>query len=146
MTHYLKSAGEIYALRVEQMSSFINGEPTALLSKVAGRAAKSHEDQEAPNSAQTAVAGLNETLSQLFDEVVQSGETDQLRGYANEAMGKTKLAVGRAAESPDLTFAGIAQVALGAIQRYVGEEKVAPDEECCAQNGPAGDGRSASGG
>jgi uncharacterized protein YjbJ (UPF0337 family) len=132
------------------MSSFINGEPTALLSKVSGRAARSHEDQEAPNSAQTAVAGLNETLSQtlsqLFDDVVQSGETDQLRGYANEAMGKTKLAVGRAAESPDLTFAGIAQVALGAIQRYVGEEKVAPDEECCAQNGPAGDGRSASGG
>jgi uncharacterized protein YjbJ (UPF0337 family) len=146
MTHYLKWAGEIYALRVEQMSSFVKSEPTNLLNKVAGRGAESRENQEAPNSSQTAVAGLNEALSQLFDDVIESGQTDQLRGYANEAMGETKLAIGRAVESPDLTFAGIAQVALGTIQRYVGEEKVAPDEECCAQSGPDGEGRSASGG
>jgi hypothetical protein len=85
MTHYLNWVGETYALRVVQMSSFVNSEPTALLNKVAGRGAEFREDQEAPNSSQTAVAGLNEALSQLFDDVIESGETDQLRGYANEA-------------------------------------------------------------
>lgn len=56
--------------------------------------------------------------------------SDQLAGYANEAIGGAKLAVGIAAQSPALAMAGIAQAAIGEIQRIVGEGKMvrAPDE------------------
>jgi uncharacterized protein YjbJ (UPF0337 family) len=120
------------ALRVERMSVPGYSEPTTLVTKIGETAAEAQEPESTGISTQAAVLGL-ETLSQLFDDAIQSGETDQLRGYANAAMGEAKLAVGRAVESPNLTIAGIAQVALGAIQRYVGEEKLAPDEERCAQ-------------
>lgn len=85
---------------------------------------------EAPPAAAaqpTAAERLNQALSQAFGDAVQSGPSDQLRGYANEAMGRTKLAVGLAIRSPELALAGIAQGALGAVQRYVGEAKMAAE-------------------
>jgi uncharacterized protein YjbJ (UPF0337 family) len=72
---------------------------------------------------------FNEAFSQLFDEVSEAGETDLLRGYANETVGGAKLAVGRAIQSPELTLEGIAQATLGAIQRYVGEGKSESEKE-----------------
>ncbi len=77
----------------------------------------------------TTTVRLNQALSQAFGDVAQSGPSDQLRGYANEAVGRTKLAVGLALRSPELALAGIAQGALGAVQRYVGEAKMAADAE-----------------
>lgn len=87
-----------------------------------------------------APARLNQALSQAFGDVVQSGPSDQLRGYANEAMGRTKLAVGLALRSPELALAGIAQGALGAMQRYVGEAKMAaadPEARADQEDGAA---------
>jgi uncharacterized protein YjbJ (UPF0337 family) len=88
----------------------------------AGMAGVASPEAAAPAAAP---ARLNQALSQAFGDVVQSGPSDQLRGYANEAMGRTKLAVGLALRSPELALAGIAQGALGAMQRYVGEAKMA---------------------
>jgi hypothetical protein len=70
-----------------------------------------------------------DTLSGLFEGAVESGEADQLRGYANEKIGEAKIAIARALESPELAVQGIEQEILGAIQRYVGEEKDCKDEE-----------------
>jgi len=66
-------------------------------------------------------------VKDALGSVVQSGSVDQLRGYANEAMGKTKLAVGLAVQSPELTIAGLAQTAIGEVQKLVGEEKNSVD-------------------
>jgi hypothetical protein len=79
-------------------------------------------------NSQSIAAELNERLLRLFDEVSQSSDADLIRGYANETIGGAKLAVRRAIESPELTLEGIAQAALGAIQRFVGEVKSESDE------------------
>ncbi len=86
-------------------------------------------DAEPPAASEPPAARLNQALSQAFGGVVQSGQSDQLRGYANEAVGRTKLAVGLAIRSPELAIAGIAQGALGAVQRYVGEAKMAAEAD-----------------
>lgn len=97
----------------------------------------------------TASERLNQALSQAIGDAVQSGPSDQLRGYANEAMGRTKLAVGLALRSPELALAGLAQGALGAVQRYVGEAKMAaeaapPDDAGAPQSDGAHDAGSGS--
>jgi uncharacterized protein YjbJ (UPF0337 family) len=89
-----------------------------------------------PECERSAAERLNQTLTQAFDGVVQSGPSDQLRGYANEAVGRTKLAVGLALRSPELALAGLAQGALGAVQRYVGEAKMAAETEGSGQVPP----------
>ncbi|MBI1981838.1 MAG: CsbD family protein [Methylocystis sp.] len=52
-----------------------------------------------------------------------------MRGYANEAMGKVKVAVALAAQSPELVVAGIAQQTIGEMQKFVGEAKLAADPD-----------------
>lgn len=76
-----------------------------------------------------AIDQVKGVVSAALDDLAQSGSADQLRGYANEAMGQTKLAVGLAAQSPELAMAGIAQKALGEMQKFVGEAKRAADSE-----------------
>ncbi|TLG71840.1 CsbD family protein [Methylocystis sp. B8] len=68
-------------------------------------------------------------MTSALDAIVQSGSADQMRGYANQAMGKTKLAVALATQSPELAGAGIAQQALGEMQKFVGEAKLAADRD-----------------
>lgn len=80
-------------------------------------------------NAQRAVDQMKDAMTAAVDAVVQSGSADQMRGYANEAMGKTKLAVALATQSPELALAGIAQKALGEVQKFVGEAKLAADSD-----------------
>ena len=44
-------------------------------------------------------------------------------------MGKAKVAVALATQSPELVVAGIAQQAIGEIQKFVGEAKLAADPD-----------------
>lgn len=67
-------------------------------------------------------------VTSALDDLRHSGSTDQLLGYANEAIGQTKLAVGLVAQSPDIVVAGIAQKSLGELQKFVGEAKLAAEE------------------
>ncbi len=68
-------------------------------------------------------------LASALNAIGQSGSTDQLRGYANEAIGETKLNIGLAVGSPELALLGIAQKALGQAQRYIGEAKLAAEAD-----------------
>ncbi|MBM3642118.1 MAG: hypothetical protein FJX15_12455, partial [Alphaproteobacteria bacterium] len=60
-------------------------------------------------------------MREALDSIVQSGTTDQMRGYANQAMGKTKLTLGMATQSPSLALAGLAQIVVGEFQKSIGE-------------------------
>ncbi len=95
------------------------------------------EREEARPRERSVVARLNGTLTQALGDVAQSGPTDQLRGYANEAIGRTKVAFGLALQSPELAMAGLAQGALGAMQRYVGEAKMNAEADAHLQPAPA---------
>ncbi|MBI5011791.1 MAG: CsbD family protein [Methylocystis sp.] len=66
-------------------------------------------------------------MREAIDNIVQSGTTDQMRGYANEAMGKTKLTLGLATQSTHLTLTGLAQIVVGEFQKTLGEAKLAED-------------------
>lgn len=79
--------------------------------------------------AQSTIDQVKDAVTSALDAVVQSGSADQMRGYANQAMGKTKLAVALATQSPELAMAGIAQQAIGEIQKFVGEAKLAADPD-----------------
>lgn len=68
------------------------------------------------------LSGVDVARDALGD-LAQSGATDQLRGYANETVGRAKMALGLAAQSPELTVAGVAQMAVGGVQRMIGEAK-----------------------
>ena len=48
-------------------------------------------DLERSTRARYSVAQVKDSMWEALDNLVQSGATDQMRGYANEAMGKTKL-------------------------------------------------------
>jgi len=85
-------------------------------------------DESFQDQAQRAVDEVKSSVTEAIDNIVQSGSTDQLRGYANDAMGKTKLALGMAVQSPELAMAGIAQSALGEVQKFVGEAKLAAEQ------------------
>lgn len=63
-------------------------------------------------------------LANALEAIAQSGTTDQFRGYANAALGETKLSLGLAVGSPELAVLGIAQKALGEAQKYIGEAKL----------------------
>lgn len=82
----------------------------------------------AENPGQTArprysVAQVKDSMWEALDNIVQSGKTDQMRGYANEAMGKTKLTLGLATQSTHLTLTGLAQIVVGEFQKSIGEAK-----------------------
>ena len=70
---------------------------------------------------------VKDSMWETLDSIVQSGATDQMRGYANEAMGKTKLTLGLATQSTHLTLTGLAQIAVGEFQKSIGEAKRAED-------------------
>lgn len=68
-----------------------------------------------------------------FGEIAQSGATDRMRGYANETVGRAKIVLGLAARSPELTVAGLAQIAVGGVQRAIGEAKDEDETERAAR-------------
>ncbi len=49
--------------------------------------------------------------------------TDKAKGAANEAIGKTKAAVGRATDNPELVVKGVAQQGKGEVQKAAGTVK-----------------------
>lgn len=49
--------------------------------------------------------------------------TDKAKGYANEAIGKVKRAVGEATDRPELEAKGVAQEAKGDLQKASGAVK-----------------------
>lgn len=49
--------------------------------------------------------------------------TDKTKGAANQAIGKTKAAAGRATDNPELVAKGDAQQAKGAVQKASGAVK-----------------------
>lgn len=49
--------------------------------------------------------------------------TDKAKGVANETIGKTKAAAGRATDNPELVVKGVAQQGKGKIQRAAGTVK-----------------------
>ena len=48
---------------------------------------------------------------------------DKAKGTANEAIGKTKVALGKETESPELIAKGLAQEAKGKTEKIIGEAK-----------------------
>ncbi len=48
---------------------------------------------------------------------------DKAKGYANEAAGKVKRAIGEATDRPDITAEGDAQEAKGDLQKAKGDVK-----------------------
>ena len=80
-------------------------------------------------NAQRAIDQVKDAVTSALDCLTQCRSTDQLRGYANEAMGKTKLAVALATHSPELAVAGIVQQAVGELQKFIGGEKSAAERE-----------------
>ncbi|HEY8124012.1 MAG TPA: hypothetical protein VIF88_01120 [Methylocystis sp.] len=84
-------------------------------------------DPEPPARARYSVAQVKDSMWEALDNIVQSGATDQMRGYANEAMGKTKLTLGLATQSSHLTLTGLAQIVVGEFQKSIGEAKLAED-------------------
>lgn len=91
-------------------------------------------EENPPNLEQSAwprysVAQAKDSMWETLDNIVQSGAADQMRGYANQAMGKTKLTLGIATQSPSLALAGLAQIVVGEFQKSIGEAKLAEDGE-----------------
>jgi uncharacterized protein YjbJ (UPF0337 family) len=84
-------------------------------------------DQTAP--ARSSVTHVKDSMRETLGSIMRSGAADQMRGYANRAMGKTKLTLGMAAQSPNLTLSGLAQIVVGEFQKSIGEAKLAEDEE-----------------
>jgi uncharacterized protein YjbJ (UPF0337 family) len=94
--------------------------------------ALSEEDSpnlEEPARGRYSVAQVKDSVWETVDNFVQSGAADQMRGYANQAMGKTKLTLGMATQSPSLALAGLAQIVVGEFQKSIGEAKRAEDGE-----------------
>jgi len=84
-------------------------------------------DLDPPTRVRSTVAQVKDSMREAIDNIVQSGTTDQMRGYANEAMGKTKLSLGLATQSTHLTLTGLAQIVVGEFQKTIGEAKLAED-------------------
>jgi uncharacterized protein YjbJ (UPF0337 family) len=80
-------------------------------------------------NAQRAIDQVKDAVTAALDCLSRCRSTDQLRGYANEAMGKTKLAVALATHSSELAVAGIVQQAIGELQKFIGEAKSIADGE-----------------
>ena len=77
----------------------------------------------------TARTRYKDSMREALGSIVQSGAADQMRGYANQAMGKTKLTLGMATQSPNLTLSGLAQIVVGEFQKSIGEAKTTEDEK-----------------
>lgn len=88
---------------------------------------ESAEDLEQSARARYSVSQVKDSMWEALDNIARSGATDQMRGYANEAMGKTKLTLGLATQSTHLTLTGLAQIAVGGFQKSIGEAKLAED-------------------
>jgi uncharacterized protein YjbJ (UPF0337 family) len=86
-------------------------------------------DVELPARARSSVAHVKDSMWEALDNIVSSGAADQMRGYANQAMGKTKLTLGIATQSPNLTLSGLAQIVVGEFQKSIGGAKLAEEEE-----------------
>jgi uncharacterized protein YjbJ (UPF0337 family) len=84
-------------------------------------------DLEPPTRARSTVSQVKDSMREAIDTIVQSGTTDQMRGYANEALGKTKLSLGLATQSTHLTLNGLAQIVVGEFQKSIGEAKLAEE-------------------
>lgn len=84
-------------------------------------------DLEPPTPARSTVAQVKDSMREAIDNIVRSGTTDQMRGYANEALGKTKLSLGLATQSTHLTLTGLAQIVVGEFQKSIGEAKLAEE-------------------
>ncbi|WP_292529069.1 hypothetical protein [Methylocystis sp.] len=82
---------------------------------------------EPPARARYSVAQAKESMRETLDNIAQSAAADQVRGLANQAMGKTKLTLGMVTQSPDLTFSGLAQIVVGEFQKSIGEAKLTED-------------------
>ena len=80
---------------------------------------------EFKGDAQGVLDQVKDSVKETLEAIVQSGSADQMRGYVNEAMGKTKVAAGLAMQSCELTLEGIAQAAIGEIRKFIGEAKTA---------------------
>jgi len=91
--------------------------------------AENPSDIDPPARARYSVAQVKDSMREALDSIVQSGTTDQMRGYANQAMGKTKLTLGMATQSPSLALAGLAQIVVGEFQKSIGEAKLAEGGE-----------------
>jgi len=53
---------------------------------------------------------------------------DKIKGTANEAIGKAKVAVGKGTDNPELIAKGVAQEIKGKVQHAVGEVKAEIDK------------------
>lgn len=84
---------------------------------------------EPPARAFYSVAQTKDSMREALNSIARSGAADQMRGYANQAMGKTKLTLGLATQSPNLTLSGLAQIIVGEFQKSIGEAKIAEDEK-----------------
>lgn len=80
-----------------------------------------------PAAQRYSMAQARDSMRERFENIVQSGAADQMRGYANQAMGKTKMTLGIATQSPNLMLSGLAQIVVGEFQKSVGEAKIAED-------------------
>jgi len=78
---------------------------------------------------QLAIDQVKDAVSVALDCLTQCSSVDQLRGYANEAMGKTKLAIALSTRSSELAVAGIVQQVIGELQKFIGEAKNADEKE-----------------
>ncbi|MGJ0505913.1 MAG: hypothetical protein ACR652_02015 [Methylocystis sp.] len=99
-------------------------------------AARSEAIDLAPgHAAQPAPSGdpAKGVIASAVGAVAQSLSADQLRGYANEAIGQTRIRIGLAVGSPELALLGMAQKALGQAQRYICDAQSAlePDAPAC---------------
>jgi uncharacterized protein YjbJ (UPF0337 family) len=86
-------------------------------------------DREQLTRSSYCVAQVKDSMWEAFGHLARSGASDQMRGYANQAMGKTKLTLGMATRSPDLALAGLAQIVVGEFQKSIGEAKRSDDEK-----------------
>jgi uncharacterized protein YjbJ (UPF0337 family) len=87
------------------------------------------EKAERPAEALPARRQIRGAVADALGAIARDGSADQLRGYANEAIGGTKLNIGLAVGSPELIVLGIAQRTVGRAQRYIGEAKLAAELE-----------------
>ncbi|MBG0800046.1 CsbD family protein [Methylocystis sp. FS] len=87
------------------------------------------ESLEVQQNIQHAIDQVKDAVSVALDCLTQCSSVDQLRGYANEAMGKTKLAIALSTRSPELAVAGIVQQVIGDLQKFIGEAKNADEKE-----------------
>jgi uncharacterized protein YjbJ (UPF0337 family) len=119
----VETATDVARHTIEEIKQQIDGLAESTIAPIESAALDLQEN------AQSSVGQVKDVIASTLDTLVQSGSADQMRGYANEAIGRTKLAIALAAQSPELAMAGLAQQAIGELQKFVGEAKRAADPE-----------------